>query len=167
MSCFYCFNSSSSSFLLFFPLLLLLILLFSILRPRQSWTTSAHVHRRERSGIKTSIVCKRISKHPHILAIFRVDSEYLRVLFKAKVDYFILYSILVSTFVNYFFYYFLWTKHERSREQFFHSNVYMFKRIKQKSKTYRQHVISSKKLFVYLISVSALKVHFDIHLHFS
>ena len=57
--------------------------------------------------ILLSIVCKRISKHPHILAIFRVDPEYLRVLFKVKVDYFILYSILVSTFVNYFFYYFL------------------------------------------------------------
>ena len=39
------------------------------------------------------------TKHPCILAIFRVDSEHLRFPFKLKVDYFTLYSILVSTFV--------------------------------------------------------------------
>ena len=42
---------------------------------------------------------KGFSKHPHILAIFKVDSEYLRFPFKVKVDYFILYSILVYSFV--------------------------------------------------------------------
>ena len=34
---------------------------------------------------------KGFSKHPHILAIIKVDSEYLRFSFKLKVDYFILY----------------------------------------------------------------------------
>ena len=42
---------------------------------------------------------KRFSKHPHILAIIKVVSEYSRLPFKLKVDYFILYLILVSTFV--------------------------------------------------------------------
>ena len=58
-------------------------------------------------GSKLVSFAKGFSEHPYILAIFKVDSEYLRVPFKVKVDYFILYSILVSTFVNYFFYYFL------------------------------------------------------------
>ena len=74
------------------------------------------MQRRERSGIKTGIVCKRISKHPYIFAIFKVDSEYLRFPFKLKVDYFILYSILVSTFVIFFstFFYEQKKTHERS-----------------------------------------------------
>ena len=42
---------------------------------------------------------KGFSEHPHILAIIKVDSEYSRLPFKLKVDYFILYLILVSTFV--------------------------------------------------------------------
>ena len=50
-------------------------------------------------GSKLVSFAKGFSKHPHILAIFKVDSEYLRFSFKVKVDYFILYSILVSTFV--------------------------------------------------------------------
>ena len=50
-------------------------------------------------GSKLVSFTKRFSKHPHILAIFKVDSEYLRFPFKVRVDYFILYSILVSTFV--------------------------------------------------------------------
>ena len=50
-------------------------------------------------GSKLVSFTKAFSKHPHILAIFKVDSEYLRFPFKVKVDYFILYSILVSTFV--------------------------------------------------------------------
>ena len=164
------------------------------------------MQRRERSGIKTGIVCKRISKHPYIFAIFKVDSEYLRFPFKLKVDYFILYSILVSTFVIFFLLFFYEQKkthersvpaiivsftkgfsrhphilaiskvdseysrvpfkvmvdyfifysilvstfviflllfpiyerkktYERSREQFFHSNVYMFKRNRNQSQT--------------------------------
>ena len=72
---------------------------------------------------------KGFSKHPHILAIFKVDSEYLRFPFKLKVDYFILYSILVYSFV--IFLIFFATNKRRctfEAEQFVHSNVYMFKR---------------------------------------
>ena len=97
-----------------------------------------------------------------------MDSEYLRFPFKVKVDYFILYQILVSTFVI-FLYFFLWTKKDartKPRTRFFHSNVYMFKP-KQKWKTDYQHVISFKKSSGHLISVSALKLHFDIYLYFS
>ena len=50
-------------------------------------------------GSKLVSFAKGFSKHPHIWVIFKVDSEYLRFLFKAKVDDFILYSILVSSFV--------------------------------------------------------------------
>ena len=50
-------------------------------------------------GSKLVSFAKGFYKHPHILAIFKVDSEYLRFPFKAKVDYFILYSILVYSFV--------------------------------------------------------------------
>ena len=50
-------------------------------------------------GAKLVSFTKGFSKHPHILAIFKVDSEYLRFPFKVKVDYFILYSILVYSFV--------------------------------------------------------------------
>ena len=50
-------------------------------------------------GSKLVLFAKGFSKHPHLFAIFMVDSEYLRFPFKVKVDYFILYSILVSTFV--------------------------------------------------------------------
>ena len=50
-------------------------------------------------GSKLVSFAKGFSKHLHILAIIKVDSEYLRFSFKAKVDYFILYLILVSTFV--------------------------------------------------------------------
>ena len=51
---------------------------------------SVHVQRRERSGIKLVSFAKGSSKYPYILAIFKVDSEYLRFPFKVKVDYFIL-----------------------------------------------------------------------------
>ena len=50
-------------------------------------------------GSKLVSFAKGFSKHPYILAIFKVDSEYLRFPFKVKVEYFILYSILVSIFV--------------------------------------------------------------------
>ena len=50
-------------------------------------------------GSKLVSFSKGFSKHPHILAIIKVDSEYLRFSFKLKVHYFILYSILVSTVV--------------------------------------------------------------------
>ena len=54
-----------------------------------------------RRGLGSKVVsfAKGFSKHPHVLAIFKVDSEYLRFPFKVKVDYFILYSILVYSFV--------------------------------------------------------------------
>ena len=71
-----------------------------------------------------------------------VDSEYLRFPFKAKVDYFILHSILVYSFVI-FLIFFAMNKRRCTfeAEQFFHSNVYLFKR-KQKWTTAFQHVIS-------------------------
>ena len=50
-------------------------------------------------GSKLVSFAKGFSKHPYILAIFKVDSKYLRFPFKVKVGYFILYSILVSTVV--------------------------------------------------------------------
>ena len=81
----------------------------------QSWITSAHVQRRERSGSKLVSFTKGFSKHPHILAIFKVDSEYLRFPFKAKVDYFILHSILVYSFVI-FLIFFAMNKRRRSSE---------------------------------------------------
>ena len=54
---------------------------------------------RDGRGLRLVSLAKGFSKHPYILAIFKVDSEYLKFPFKEKVDYFILYSILVSTFV--------------------------------------------------------------------
>ena len=56
------------------------------------------MHERSVPAIIVSFA-KGFSKHPHILAIIKVDSEYSRLPFKLKVDYFILYSILVSTLV--------------------------------------------------------------------
>ena len=50
-------------------------------------------------GSKLVSFSKGFSKHPHILAIIKVDSEYLRFSFKLKVDYFMLCSVLVSTLV--------------------------------------------------------------------
>ena len=52
-------------------------------------------------GCKLVSFTKGFSKYLHILAIFKVDSEYLRFPFKAKVDYFILHSVLVYSFVNF------------------------------------------------------------------
>ena len=56
---------------------------------------------RDRRGLGSKLVSfsKGFLKHLHILAIIKVDSEYLRFSFKLKVDYFILYWILVSTLV--------------------------------------------------------------------
>ena len=56
---------------------------------------------REGRGLGSKLVSfiKGFSKHSHILAIFKVDSEYLRFPFKEKVDYFIFYSILVYSFL--------------------------------------------------------------------
>ena len=50
-------------------------------------------------GSKLVSFAKGFSKHRYILAIFKMDSEYLRFPFKVMVDYFILSSILVSTYV--------------------------------------------------------------------
>ena len=72
---------------------------------------------------------KGFSKHPHILMILKADPEYLRFPFNVKVDYWILYLILVYSFV--IFLIFFATNKRRctfEAEQFFHSNVYMFKR---------------------------------------
>ena len=48
---------------------------------------------RDGRGLGSNLVSfsKGFSKHPHILAIIKVDSEYLRFSFKLKVDYFTLY----------------------------------------------------------------------------
>ena len=56
---------------------------------------------RDGRGLESNLVSfsKGFSKRPHTLAIIKVDSEYLRFSVKLKVDYFILYSILVSTLV--------------------------------------------------------------------
>ena len=99
---------------------------------------------KDERGLASKLVSftKGLSKHPHILAIFKVDSEYLRFPFKAKVDYFMRHSILVYSFVIFLIFFAMnqrrWTF---EAEQFFHSNVYMFKR-KQKWTTAYQHVIS-------------------------
>ena len=73
---------------------------------------------RDGSGLGSKLVsfAKGFSKHPHIFPIFTVDSEYLRFSFKVKVDYFILYSNLVSTFVIFLLLFFYEQKktHERS-----------------------------------------------------
>ena len=76
------------------------------------------------------------------MAIFKEDSEYLRFPFKVKADFFTLYSILVYSFVI-FLIFFAMSKRRCTfeAEQFFHSNIYMFKR-KQKWTTAYQHVIS-------------------------
>ena len=75
---------------------------------------------------------KGFSKYPHILAIFKVDSEYLRFPFKVKADYFILYSVLVYSFVIFLIFFAMNKRRCKfEAEQFFHSNVCMFKR-KQK-----------------------------------
>ena len=66
-------------------------------------------------GSKLVSFAKGFSKHLHILAIIKVDSEYLRFSFKAKVDYFILYLILVSTFVI-FLLLFSMNKRRRTKE---------------------------------------------------
>ena len=56
---------------------------------------------RDGRGLESNLVSfsKGFSQRSHILAIIKVDSEYSRLPFKLKVDYFILYLILVSTFV--------------------------------------------------------------------
>ena len=63
-------------------------------------------------GSKLVSFAKGFSKHPHILAFFKVESEYLRFPFKVKVDYFILYSILVYSLV---FFLLFFSMNKRSR----------------------------------------------------
>ena len=68
-------------------------------------------------GVSAKLVlfAKGFSIHPHILAIFKVDSQYLRFPFKAQVDYFILHSILVYSFVV-FLIFFAMNKRRRTNE---------------------------------------------------
>ena len=66
-------------------------------------------------GSKLVSFTKEFSKHPHFLAIFKMDSEYLRFAFKAKVDYLILHSILVYSFVI-FLIFFAMNKRRRTNE---------------------------------------------------
>ena len=107
-------------------------------------------------GSKLVSFAKRFSKHSHIFPIFKVDSEYLRLPFKLKVDYFILYSILVSTFAIFLLFFFYEQKKtdERSRKQFFYSNVYILKRKQKWKSADYQYVISSKKSSGHHINVS-------------
>ena len=69
---------------------------------------------RDGRGLESNLVSfsKGFSKRPHILAIIKVDSEYLRFSVKLKVDYFILYSVLVSTLVIFLL---LFSMNERRR----------------------------------------------------
>ena len=105
---------------------------------------------------------KGFSKHPHILAIFKVDSEYLRFPFKLMVDYFILYSILVYSFVI-FLIFLLWTK-EDARSKQNNSFIRMFT---CSSVNRNERRLINMWSAGHLISVSALKEHFDIYLYFS
>ena len=66
-------------------------------------------------GSKLVSFTKGFSKHPCILAIFKVVSEYLRFPFKVKADYFILYSVLVYSFVI-FLTFFAMNKRRRTNE---------------------------------------------------
>ena len=66
-------------------------------------------------GSKLVSFAKGFSKHHHVLAIFKVDSKYLRFSFKVKVDYFILHSILVYSFVI-LLVFFAMTKRRRTNE---------------------------------------------------
>ena len=111
-------------------------------------------------GAKLVSFTKGFSKHPHILAIFKVDSEYLRFPFKAKVDYFILHSILVYSFVI-FLIFFAMNKRRCTfeAEQFFRWNVSNVNRNERR--------LINMWSAGHLISVSALKEHFDIYLYFS
>ena len=113
-------------------------------------------------GPKLVSFTKGFPKHPHILVIFKLDSEYLRFSFKVKVDYFILYSILVYSFVI-FLIFFAMSKRRCmfETEQFFHSNVYMFKRKQNERRLFNMWSAG------FLISVLALKEHSDIYLYFS
>ena len=84
-------------------------------------------------GSKLVSFAKGFSKHPYILAIFKVDSEHVRFPFKVKVYYFILYSILVSFSVM-FHPFFAMNKRrctDEAENSSFIQHVYMFKR-KQK-----------------------------------
>ena len=67
-------------------------------------------------GSKLVSFAKGFSKHPYILAIFKVDSEYLSFPFKVKVDYFILLFNPRFYFCNFSstFFYEQKTTHERS-----------------------------------------------------
>ena len=65
-------------------------------------------------GSKLVSFAKGFSKYPHILAIFKAGSEYLRFPFKVKVDYFILHSILVYSF--FYLIFFAMNKRRRTNE---------------------------------------------------
>ena len=97
---------------------------------------------------------KGFSKHPHIFPIFKVVSEYSRLPFKLKVDYFILYWILVSTFVI-FLPFFAMNKRRCTDEAENSSFIRMctFSSVTHESTGY-QYVISSKKSSGHHISVS-------------
>ena len=119
-----------------------------------------------RRGVSAKLVsfAKGFSKHPHILAIFNVDSEYLRFPFKVKVDYLILYLIIVYSFVTLIFLYFLLWRKEDARSKQNSSFIRMFT---CSSVNRNERRLINMWSAGHLISVSALKEHFDIYLYFS
>ena len=103
-------------------------------------------------GSKLVSFAKGFSKHPHILAIFKVDSEYLRLPFRVKVNYFILHSILVYSFVILLIFFAMSKRRCTywSRTVLSDSNVYMFK-CKQKGTTaYQQWSVQLIFIIIFL-----------------
>ena len=66
-------------------------------------------------GSKLVSFAKGFSEHPYIFPVFKVVSEYLRFPFKIKVDYFILYSVLIYSFLA-FLIFFAMNKRRRTNE---------------------------------------------------
>ena len=119
---------------------------------------------KDERGLASKLVSftKGLSKHPHILAIVKVDSEYLRFPFKAKVDYFMRHSILVYSFVI-FLIFLLWTKEDERSKQ----NSSFIRMFTCSSVNRNERLLVNMWSAGHLISVSALKEHFDIYLYFS
>ena len=109
----------------------------------------------EASMLQIVSSAKGFSKRPHIFPIFNVVSEYSRLPFKLKVDDFILYWILVSTFVI-FLPFFAMNKRGCTDEGENSSFIRMciFSSVNRNESTDYQYVISSKKSSGHHISVS-------------
>ena len=108
---------------------------------------------RDGRGLDLVSFAKGFLKRPHIFPIFKVVSEYSRLPFKLKVDAFILYWILVSTFVI-FLPFFAMNKRGCTDEAENSSFIRMctFSSVNRNESTDYQYVISSKKSSAYHIS---------------